>query len=326
MKKTVLVTGAAGFIGSHLVERLAREPNTRVRAFIHYNSKNSWGWLESSPVAKEIDVIAGDIRDYDSVRRAADGCDAIFHLAALIGIPYSYVSPAAYIRVNIDGTYNILQAAREVACPQVLVTSTSETYGTAQTHAISETHPQVAQSPYAATKVASDQLALSFYRSFDLPVKIVRPFNTFGPRQSARAIIPTAITQILSGNRVISTGNLTPTRDLTYVLDTVEGFLAIANSPAALGQVTNIGRNEEISVEHLLQLIAKIMDVSIDWQVATERVRADKSEVFRLRCDNTKILSTTTWRPQFSLPEALALTIDWFRQHHVTYKAGIYNV
>ena len=326
MKGTVMITGAAGFIASHLVERVAREGVQHVKAFVHYNSRNSWGWLENSPILKEIEVITGDIRDYDSVKRAMTGCDTIFHLAALIGIPYSYVSPAAYLRVNVEGTYNILQSARELSCPNVLVTSTSETYGTAQHQAISEDHPLVAQSPYAASKIAADQFALSFHRSFDLPVKVVRPFNTFGPRQSARAIIPTAITQILEGQCRIKAGNLAPTRDLTNVLDTVEGFIQIAKSDRLVGEVTNIGQNEEISVGDLLKLIARIIGVDIEFEVMTERVRPDKSEVLRLRCNNEKILRSTEWRPKYTLEEGLRQTVEWFRSNSTYYKSGIYNV
>jgi dTDP-glucose 4,6-dehydratase len=255
-----------------------------------------------------------------------DNCDTVYHLAALIGIPYSYVSPQAYIQVNVGGTFNVLQAAREVGCRQVLVTSTSETYGTSQDPAISENHPLVAHSPYAATKIGADQLALSFFRSFGLPVKVVRPFNTFGPRQSARAIIPSTITQILSGERRIKAGNLSPTRDLTYVADTVEGFVEIAKCDQLLGEVTNIGRNDEISIGDLVKLIAKLMGSKVEFEVAPERVRNEKSEVQRLRCNNQKILGATAWHPQYSLEKGLIETIDWFRTHFHIYKSSIYNV
>jgi NAD dependent epimerase/dehydratase len=326
MNGTVMITGAGGFIGSHLLERIAREPVKHIKAFVHYNSRNSWGWLESSPVLKDIEVVSGDIRDYDSVHRCMEGCDTVFHLAALIGIPYSYVSPAAYLRVNIEGTYNIIQSAREHECKQVLVTSTSETYGSAQSAAISEDHPQVGQSPYAATKIAADQLALSYYRSFGLPVKVVRPFNTFGPRQSARAIIPTAITQLLSGKNRIKAGNLTPTRDLTFVLDTVEGFVEIAKCDKLIGEVTNIGMNEEISIKDLILLIGKIMGQPVEFEVAAERVRGDKSEVQRLHCNNQKIMAATSWRPKFTLEQGLKQTVEWLKANANLYKAGIYNV
>jgi dTDP-glucose 4,6-dehydratase len=255
-----------------------------------------------------------------------DGCTTVYHLAALIGIPYSYVSPQAYIQVNVGGTYNVLQSARDVGCEQVLVTSTSETYGTAQTHAISELHPHVAQSPYAATKIGADQLALSYHRSFGLPVKIVRPFNTFGPRQSARAIIPATIAQILSGNRCIRAGNLAPTRDFTYVLDTVEGFVRIANSDRLVGEVTNIGCNQEISVGDLATLIAALMGKEVELEVTPERVRDPKSEVLRLRCDNQKLVDHTAWQPQHSLKDGLIETIEWVRNNAALYKPSLYNV
>jgi len=270
--KKVLVTGAAGFIGSHLTELLV-EKGFDVKAFVRYNSKNDWGWLETSNVKNEIEVITGDIRDYDSVFNAVKDCNSVFHLAALIGIPYSYVSPQAYIKTNIDGTYNILQASKELNLENVLVTSTSETYGTAQYVPIDEKHPMIGQSPYSATKIAADQLAVSYYKSFELPVKIVRPFNTYGPRQSARAIIPTIITQILSGKRELKLGNLTPTRDLTFVKDTANGFLEIYKTIGLYGEFTNIGMNEEISIGDLVKLIAELMNVDIKIISDTSRVR-----------------------------------------------------
>jgi dTDP-glucose 4,6-dehydratase len=253
--ENILVTGGGGFIGSHLVECLM--PLSRhVKAFVHYNSKNNWGWLEQSPYKKEIEVVAGDIRDYDSVYQSVKGCSVVFHLAALIGIPYSYVSPQAYIKTNVEGTNNILQASKELNVEQVLLTSTSETYGTAQYVPIDEKHPSVGQSPYSATKIAADQLGVSYYKSFGLPVKIVRPFNTYGPRQSARAVIPTIISQILSGKNVLILGNLHPTRDLTFVKDTVDGFIEIAKSKDLFGESTNIGMDDEVSVGELARLIA----------------------------------------------------------------------
>jgi dTDP-glucose 4,6-dehydratase len=236
----VLITGAGGFVGSHLTEKCV-ELGYEVRALVHYNSRNSWGWLESSPVKSQIDVVTGDIRDYDSVHAAMKGCDTIFHLAALIGIPYSYVSPLAYVKTNIEGTYNVLQSAREIGAGNVLVTSTSETYGTAQYVPMDEKHPMVGQSPYSASKIAADNLAISYHRSFDLPVKIVRPFNIYGPRQSARAIIPTVILQLLSGRRELRLGNIDPTRDLTFVKDAVGGFIVIAIAPSLFGEQINIG-------------------------------------------------------------------------------------
>ncbi len=280
-----LITGSAGFIGSHLTE-LCIEKGKDVRAFVHYNSKNDWGWLEGSKYVSEIEIVSGDIRDYDSVYNAIKGCDTIFHLAALIGIPYSYVSPQAYIRTNIEGTYNVLQAARELETENILVTSTSETYGTAQYVPIDERHPMVGQSPYSATKIAADHLALSYYRSFSLPVKIVRPFNTYGPRQSARAIVPTIITQILNGQSTVKLGSLFPTRDLTFVKDTANGFIEIAKSDRLFGEITNIGVNGEISVGDLAKLIAKLMGGDIEIISVQERIRPEKSEVERLCCNN----------------------------------------
>jgi len=310
--KQVLVTGAAGFIGSHLVELLVKE-GFYVRALVRYNSKNNWGWLEDSSVKNEIEVISGDIRDYDSVFNSVKGCNSVFHLAALIGIPYSYVSPKAYIETNITGTYNILQAAKELKTEQVLVTSTSETYGTAQYVPIDEKHPLVGQSPYSASKIAADHLAISYYRSFNLPVKIVRPFNTFGPRQSARAIIPTVITQILSGKTDLNLGNLTPTRDLTFVKDTCKGFFEIYKSEKLYGEFTNIGMKNEISVGDLVRKIADLLGVRVNIKSDNQRVRPDKSEVERLFCNNTKIIENTNWKPDFDLEKGLIETIKWLK-------------
>jgi len=321
----VLVTGAAGFIGSHLTE-LCIEKGYTVKAFIHYNSRNSWGWLEGSKYKFDMEVIAGDIRDYDSVYNAMKGCDTVFHLAALIGIPYSYISPLAYIKTNIQGTYNVLQAAKELKLKNILITSTSETYGTAQYTPIDEKHPMVGQSPYSATKIAADQLALSYYRSFNLPVKIVRPFNTYGPRQSARAVIPTVITQILSGKRRIKLGNLHPTRDLTYVKDTTNGFIEIAKSVNLFGEVTNIGMKEEISIVNLVKLIARLMHSEIEIKTDNNRIRPDNSEVERLFCDNSKIIQNTNWRPKYSLEKGLYETINWLEKNINFYKPNIYNV
>ena len=321
----VLITGAGGFIGSHLTE-LCVESGCKVKAFVHYNSKNQWGWLEHSPVLNEIEIICGDIRDYDSVYDALDGCDTVFHLAALIGIPYSYVSPQAYLKTNIEGTYNILQAARQRELGNILITSTSETYGTAQYVPIDEKHPMVGQSPYSASKISADQLALSYYHSFDLPVKIVRPFNTYGPRQSARAIIPTVITQILSGKTNLHLGNLNPTRDLTFVKDTASGFLEISNSQNLNGEITNIGMNGEISINHLVTLIANLLKTEISIVTQDTRVRPEKSEVERLLCDNKKLKSNTSWKPKYTLDEGLNETIEWLSQNLNYYKPNIYNV
>ena len=323
--KNVLVTGAAGFIGSHLTERCV-ESGYKVKAFVRYNSKGNYGWLESSPYKNDIEFITGDIRDYDSVYNAVKGCDTVFHLAALIGIPYSYVSPMAYIKTNVEGTYNIVQSCREQGTENILVTSTSETYGTAQYVPIDEKHPLVGQSPYSASKIGADQMALSYYLSFNSPVKIVRPFNTYGPRQSARAVIPTIITQLLSEKTEIKLGHTTPTRDLTFVKDTANGFLAIAQNPAFNGTVTNIGMKDEISVGDLALMIAKLMNKNISIITDSQRVRPDKSEVERLFCDNTKIVSNTNWRPQLTLEEGLKQTIKFLESNLHLYKPDVYNV
>ncbi|MBU1196090.1 MAG: GDP-mannose 4,6-dehydratase [Proteobacteria bacterium] len=308
----IIITGATGFIGSHLAEMCVKE-GFEVVAFDRYDPNSSWGWLENSTYKKDMEIVLGDIRDYDSISKAMHGCDVVFHLAALIGIPYSYVSPLAYIRTNIEGTYNILEAAKNIGTDQVLITSTSETYGSAQYIPIDENHPLVGQSPYSASKIAADQLAISYYRSFDLPVKIVRPFNTYGPRQSARAIIPTVIAQCLSGNKEIKLGNLSPTRDLTFVKDTCRGFLEIFKADQLFGEATNIGMNSEISMGGLVNLIAEIMKMEIVIKTETDRVRPQKSEVDRLYCDNSKILEHTAWSPEYNLRNGLTETIEWFK-------------
>lgn len=321
----VLVTGAGGFIGSHLTELLVKE-RYEVKAFVRYNSKNNWGWLESSDVKDEIEVISGDIRDYDSVYNALKGCNVVFHLAALIGIPYSYVSPRAYIETNINGTYNVLQASKELGLEQVLVTSTSETYGTAQYVPIDEKHPMVGQSPYSASKIAADQLAISYFRSFNLPVKIIRPFNTYGPRQSARAVIPTIIAQVINGGSKLKLGNLSPTRDLTFVKDTCKGFLEIYKSNKLFGEITNIGMGIEISVEKLVKKIVTLLDVNIEVEKENQRVRPDSSEVEKLLCDNKKIIMNTNWKPDYNIDSGLLETIEWIKNNLQLYKADIYNV
>jgi NAD dependent epimerase/dehydratase len=323
--KNILVTGAGGFIGSHLCELLISK-GFNVKAFVHYNSSNKWGWLDSSSCKNQIEVVSGDIRDYDSVSAAMKGCDSVFHLAALIGIPYSYVSPQAYIKTNIDGTYNVLQSAKEQGLGDILITSTSETYGTAQYAPIDELHPIVGQSPYSASKIAADQLAISYYRSFELPVKIVRPFNTFGPRQSARAIIPTIISQILSGKKLLKLGSLTPTRDLTFVKDTANGFLQIALSNKLIGEVTNIGMNEEISVFDLASLITKLTNEKVEIIADQQRIRPGKSEVERLICNNSKISKNTQWAPSYTLEKGLLETINWINENLNHYKPEVYNV
>jgi NAD dependent epimerase/dehydratase len=322
--KKILVTGAAGFIGSHLVEKLI-DTGHQVKAFIRYNSRNSLGWLEESSCKDHIEIVSGDIRDFDSVRQAMKDCCQVFHLAALIGIPYSYDSPLSYIRTNIEGTYNVLESARIYECEKIIVTSTSETYGTAQFVPISEEHPLVGQSPYSATKIAADQLAISYHRSFGLPVSIVRPFNTYGPRQSARAIIPTVAVQIMSGKRNILLGNLSPTRDLTYIDDTVDGFIGIASAEKLRGQITNIGSGFEISMGDLARKIAQICGTEIDITEDGQRVRNGDSEVERLFCDNRKIIESTNWRPQYSLDQGLEKTIQWIDEHLDTYKADLYQ-
>jgi NAD dependent epimerase/dehydratase len=319
-----LVTGAGGFIGSHLAERLT-ELGYSVRAFVRYNSNSNWGWLEQSSYLKDMEIYSGDIRDYDSVRNAMKGCREVYHLAALVGIPYSYDSPLAYIKTNIEGTYNILENARLGNFENVVITSTSETYGTAQSVPISEDHPLVGQSPYSASKIAADQLSLSYWLSFQLPVKIARPFNTYGPRQSSRAIIPTVISQILSGKKKLALGNISPTRDLTFVQDTVEGFIEIAKTHSLTGAVTNIGSSFEISVKDLAIKIARLFNIEIDFQTASERRRPENSEVERLCCDNNKIITNTSWRPQYSLEQGLQQTIDWIKNNIHIYKPDIYT-
>lgn len=321
----ILVTGAGGFIGSHLAEELVRRGRT-VRAFIHYNSRNNWGWLEESEFKQDIEIYTGDIRDYDSVKASLKGIEAVFHLAALIGIPYSYISPVAYIKTNIEGTYNICQAAREEGVARVVHTSTSEVYGTARYVPIDENHPLQAQSPYAATKIGADQLALSFYRSFALPITVIRPFNTYGPRQSARAVIPTIITQSLSGQEEIKLGNLAPTRDFNFINDTVNGFITAGLSPHTVGEVVNIGSGREISIGDLVNLAGELTGVKVRVQADAERYRPEAGEVERLCCDYNKANRLTEWRPAYSLSEGLAITIEWFKNRLALYKAGQYNI
>ena len=323
----VFVTGGCGFIGSHLCEFLLQK-NYDVIAFDRYNSNNDWGWLENSKYKNDINVILGDIRDYDSVYKSMKGCDIIYHLAALIGIPYSYLSPLAYIKTNVEGTYNVLESAKNLNVSQVLVTSTSETYGSAQYVPIDEKHPLIGQSPYSASKIGSDHLAISYHKSFELPVKIIRPFNTYGPRQSARAIIPTIVSQIHSGITTIKLGNLSPTRDLTYVLDTCNGFYQIFKSSCPYGEPINIGMNEEISIGDLVKLISKIIGIEVSVYQDNSRKRPSSSEVDRLMCDNSKILSTTDWKPNFTLEEGLKEFINWLNIPGISdsYKPDKYNV
>ena len=323
--KKVLVTGSSGFIGSHLTENLV-ELGCDVKAFVKYNFKNDWGWLEYSDIKDEIEIVTGDIRDYDSVYDAMKEVDVVFHLAALIGIPYSYISPLAYIKTNVEGTYNVLQSARQHNLERIVITSTSETYGTAQYVPIDESHPMVGQSPYSASKISADQLAISYNKSFDMPVVIARPFNTYGPRQSARAIIPTIITQILNDQDKIKLGNLSPTRDFSYVRDTVNGFVSLAKSEKTIGEITNIGSNFEISMSNTVDLIVDIIGKEVEIITDEKRVRPDKSEVDRLYCDNSKIKELTSWKPQYTLEEGLKETIDWLKNNMEFYKPEIYNV
>lgn len=327
MKNKILITGATGFIGSHLAE-LCVEKGFSVVAFDRYNSNNNWGWLENSKYKNEMEIILGDVRDYDSVSKAMKGCNTVFHLAALIGIPYSYISPLAYIRTNVEGTYNVLESAKNYKLDQILITSTSETYGSAKYVPIDEKHPTLGQSPYAASKIAADQLALSYYLSFNLPVKIVRPFNTYGPRQSLRAIIPTIITQALENNNSIKLGNLNPTRDFLYVKDTCSSFLAILKSKKLFGEVVNVGLNSEISMEDLTGKIAKIIssDKLIKIKKDQKRIRPTRSEVERLCCNNKKLLKNTSWKPHFDLNSGLKETINWFKKFNNSHKSNIYNI
>lgn len=327
--KRVLVTGADGFIGSHLVEALIAR-GCDVRAFVYYNSFNSWGWLDTVPteVQRRLDVFAGDIRDPNGVRKAIEGCDVVFHLAALIAIPFSYHSPDSYVDTNIKGTLNVLQAARAAGTQRVLVTSTSEVYGTAQYAPIDEKHPFQGQSPYSATKIGADRIAESFWRSFDAPVVIVRPFNTYGPRQSARAVIPTIITQLLSGERELHLGSLTPTRDFNYVLDTVEGFISLAEADGAVGQEVNIATGQEHTIGDVARALVAELNPQARIVEKEERLRPENSEVFRLIGDNTKIRSLTDWEPRHDLQAGLRETVDWFKrpENLSRYKAWIYNL
>ncbi|SIR42166.1 NAD-dependent 4,6-dehydratase LegB [Pontibacter lucknowensis] len=327
--KKVLITGADGFIGSHLTERLLNE-GCQVKAFVYYNSFNSWGWLDSLPKATKdkLEIFSGDIRDPNGVRTAMQGVDVVFHLAALIAIPYSYHSPDSYVDTNIKGTLNVVQAARDLNIERVLVTSTSEVYGTAQFVPITELHPKQGQSPYSATKIGADHIADSFYRSFDLPVTIVRPFNTYGPRQSARAVIPTIITQLLNGMEEIKLGDLTPTRDLVYVKDTANGFVEIAKCDDLIGHEVNIATQSEISIGDLAQEMINQINPSARILSDEERLRPSKSEVFRLFGSNEKIKSYTPWEQQYSLKQGLAETIGWFsdKENLKQYKADIYNI
>ena len=331
--KKVLVTGADGFIGSHLVEILIKS-GYRVKAFCFYNSTSNWGWLDSVPedIKNEVEICLGDIRDPELVRKEIKGCDEIYHLAALIAIPYSYISPSSYIDTNINGTLNVIQAAKEFNVDRVIHTSTSETYGTAQFVPISESHPLVGQSPYAASKIGADQMALSFWRSFQTPISVIRPFNTYGPRQSARAVIPTIITQIASGRSKIKLGLINPTRDFNFVEDTCKAYLAISKSSESIGKVINVASNFEISIGETAKMIAEVMNKSIEIETEDIRLRPKDSEVNRLYGDNTLIKEITDWDPQYSgldgFKKGLEITSNWFsdKKNLSKYKPNIYEI
>jgi dTDP-glucose 4,6-dehydratase len=333
LNKKILVTGADGFIGSHLTEYLVGL-GCSVRAFVYYNSFNSWGWLDSSEekVKESIEVFSGDVRDPFGVKKAMDGCEVVFHLASLIAIPYSYHSPSTYIDTNINGTLNVVQAATELEIEKVVHTSTSEVYGTAQFVPISEEHPLQGQSPYSASKIGADQIAFSFYKSFDTPITIIRPFNTYGPRQSARAVIPTIITQLLKGNTRLKLGAIHPTRDFNYIKDTVRGFVSVAESDESAGEVINIGSNYEVSIGDTVNIIADLMGLEVEVETELSRLRPEKSEVERLWAENKKALELCDWSPEYAcldgLKRGLAETINWFSDasNLSTYKADMYNI
>ena len=327
MAHTVMVTGADGFIGSHLTEELVRK-GEKVQAFCYYNSFGKWGWLDTLPpeIKNEIEVFMGDIRDPNGVRTAMKGQEIVYHLAALIAIPFSYHSPDSYVDTNIKGTLNVLNAARDVGTRRLLVTSTSEVYGTAQYVPIDEHHPFQGQSPYSATKIGADRLAESFYRSFELPVTIVRPFNTYGPRQSGRAVIPTIITQLLSGAQELKLGSLTPTRDFNYVKDTAAGFMAIADCEAAVGQEINIATGQEISIGDLANELIRQINPQAKIVCESERLRPEKSEVNRLLGDATKLRQMTGWKPAYTFEQGLAETIAWIREHMDSFRTGVYSL
>ena len=323
----ILVTGADGFIGSHLVEELVKQGH-KVKAFAYYNSFNSWGWLDilEKDIMDNVEVFTGDIRDPNGVREAMTGMDEVFHLAALIAIPFSYHSPDAYVDTNIKGTLNVLQAAKLLGTQRVLVTSTSEVYGTAQYVPIDEKHPYQGQSPYSATKIGADRLAESFYRSFEMPITIVRPFNTYGPRQSARAVIPTIITQLLSGEEEIKLGSLTPTRDFNYVKDTANGFIEIAKSQKTIGEEINIATQDEISIGQLAEELIRQINPNAKIVCDEQRLRPEKSEVNRLLGSNEKIKQLTNWKPNFTFEQGLAETVEFLKNNLNRYKTDIYNI
>jgi NAD dependent epimerase/dehydratase len=324
--KNVLVTGADGFIGSHLVELLVSK-GIKVRALSQYNSFNNWGWLEDIDCFNDIEVVSGDVRDPFFCKEIIQGVDCVFHLAALIAIPYSYIAPQSYVETNVTGTLNICQAAKELGGIRVIHTSTSEVYGTAQHVPIDEKHPLQPQSPYSASKIGADAMAISYFNAFELPVIIARPFNTYGPRQSARAVIPTIISQIANGVKEIKLGDVSPTRDFNYVTDTCRGFIELANCSEAVGKTVNIGSNYEISVGDTLNLIKDLMKSDVTFITEDQRLRPEKSEVFRLWCDNSLINQLTGFKPEFSIEDGLRETINWFStpKNLVNYKSDIYN-
>ena len=323
----ILVTGSSGFIGSHLTEYLVKK-GYKVVAFDRYNSNNHYGWLENSKFKKKIEFILGDIRDYDSLNKAMKGCDTVMHLAALIGIPYSYISPTAYIKTNLEGTFNILESAKNLKFKQIIITSTSEVYGTAKKKQLNEKDELKAQSPYAASKIAADQLALSYFRSFNLPVKIIRPFNTYGPRQSARAVIPTIITQAILKKKIIKIGNLNSIRDFLYIEDLCSAFEKVYKSKKLYGEIVNVGSNSEISVKDLISKISKILKIKLKTSVEKKRIRPKKSEVSRLKCDNKKLKKITNWKPKYKLDDGLKKLINWLKKDNNLkyYKPENYNI
>ena len=323
--KKILVTGASGFIGSHLTEFLCKL-GYDVRAFVHYNSSGSWGWLDSTPIKKDIEIVRGDIRDFDSVSNAVKGVDTVYHLAALIGIPYSYESPLAYVKTNIEGSYNVLESVKRHGVGRVMMTSTSEVYGTAKYTPIDELHPLQPQSPYSASKISADQIALSYFNSFNTPVVIARPFNTYGPRQSARAIIPAIAVQLLNGRKNIELGSVTPKRDVTFVKDTVAAMHTIANEDSFIGSAVNIGSGTEYSIRDFFEKLCSITGTKAEISQSEERLRPQKSEVHRLLCNNQKIISSTNWKTNYSIEQGLAETVEWLKTHLHLYKADIFNV
>jgi len=323
--KKILITGATGFVGSHLTE-LCVKKGFEVIAFDRYNPNYNLGWLEKSKYKDDIDFVFGDIRDFDSVLKTMKGCKIVFHLAALIGIPYSYLSPQAYLKTNVEGTYNILESSKHLDIEQTIITSTSEVYGTAKYVPIDEKHPISAQSPYSASKISADQLAISYYNSFQLPIKIIRPFNVYGPRQSSRAVIPSIITQALNNKKEIKLGNVEPSRDFTYVTDTCNAFLDILKVKNFFGDTLNVGSNSEYTINDIAKKILKKINSKANIKKEPQRTRSSKSEVVRLVCDNSKILKNTQWKPKIKIEKGLDMTINWFKEFKDLYKHDIYHV